>query len=105
MPDFTFVTMQMCKSIDGPLTTYIGGYIQTGMFSERHVPECTCDQYALSVRNGTGYMPSCEHIKLAEVMVCGWHQQWSDEVQTGEQREQHICPRCGGPTVVVRVAV
>jgi hypothetical protein len=41
---------------------------------------------------------SCKH-------VCQWHQQFSDEVQTEEQKKNHICPRCGGKTEVVRVGV
>jgi hypothetical protein len=45
--------------------------------------------------------PPCKHIKEAEKKICGWHEMWSDEKQT----IKGICPRCGGETEYVRVAV
>jgi hypothetical protein len=107
-----FISSQMCKSIDGPLTTEVGGYTQENMFSERHWPTCTCPayKYTKATINFGGRMvkPECKHIEQARVDVCGWHREWAnvhDLAQTEEQRKQFICPRCGGPTVAIKVLV
>jgi len=96
---------QMCKSIDGPLVTHVGGYTQTEMFSERHYPRCTCSAYKFSKRiiNFGGQMvpPECKHILRAQEKTCGWHQAYSPEIQD----EMGICPKCGGPTITVRWAI
>jgi len=100
-----FVTKEMCQSIDGPSIAHVGGYEQTGLFSERHYPRCSCPAYKYAKRtiNFGGRMvpPVCKHILQAQDEVCGWHQQYSPEVQI----EKGVCPKCGGPTVVVRVGV
>lgn len=107
-PDFNTISAQMCKSMDGPLTTNVGGYEQRHMFSERHWPTCTCPGYRFSKRTidfgGRKVKPECIHIIRAQHLVCGWHQLFH-ETQTERQKEGRICPRCGGPTVVVQVAV
>ncbi len=104
MPDFTVIHMQMCMSIDGPLTTHEGGYEQHNMFSERHWPSCTCKAYFYSKPTmdfgGRAVKPRCKHILRAMENVCGWHQQYSEEIQ----EKDGICPRCGGPTTTVAVA-
>ncbi len=94
------ISMEMCKSIDGPLTFDIRGYVQDGLFSERHVPHCTCPAFKFAKVEHENER-TCKHLKQIEEDMCGWHQQYSDETLfvPGE------CPRCHGPTVVVLVAV
>jgi len=103
------VYMQMCTSIDGPMSKDVGGYLQAGLFSERDWPTCSCPAYKYSKATinfgGCMVKPECKHIKQAQESVCGWHQQYSSEIQNHEQKEKNICPRCGGSTVDVRVAV
>lgn len=95
------VNMQMCKSLEGPRTTNVGGYTQHNMFSERDWPTCTCPAYKYSkatIQFGTRKVkPKCKHILKTQEDACGWHEQWSGERQT----EKGTCPRCGGPTVGV----
>jgi len=99
------VTMQMCKSMDGPLSASAGGYAQDNLFCEYEWPTCTCPAYKYSKATinfgGRMVKPECKHIRKAQDDACGWHEQWSHERQTKES----ICPRCGGPTVSVRVLV
>jgi|GEM_PF-3216796 len=109
------VQMQMCESINGPKTIVVPSrsnpsktYTVSGLFHERTWPKCTCPAYQFASRtvNFGGHLvsPHCKHIRMAEGMVCGWHEQFG-ESQTSEQREVHVCPRCGGPTVDVLVRV
>ena len=114
MGDLIFVSMQQCASIDGPKTVEVPSgdgedtYTVSGLFHERIYPRCTCPAYRFGkrvVRFGDRWYPEvCNHITEAEGSVCGWHEQ-TGEAQTPEQRERHICPRCGGPTVGVLVGV
>jgi hypothetical protein len=105
MPDFSIITREMCASINGPMDTHVGGYRQENMFSERHWPTCTCPAYKFSKASinfgGRWVRPECKHIEQAQREACGWHQLYSEE----RLEEPGVCPRCGGPTVVVRVAV
>lgn len=116
MPDLTIVVMQQCKSIDGPLAVEVESnstpgqtYTIWNLFSERHYPECDCPAYKFGERTvqfgARVYPPECKHILAAQKEACGWHQQWSNEGQTSEQREGMICPRCGSQTMWVRVGV
>jgi predicted RNA-binding Zn-ribbon protein involved in translation (DUF1610 family) len=91
--------MQQCAQMNQHTFT-VHGYTQTGMFSEHMQPHCTCPAYKFSKGEKT-----CKHIAQVYEQTCNWHQNYSDEVQTEEQNAQHKCPRCGGETVVVRVAV
>ena len=96
-----YVVYQCCRSIDGPIANNIGGHIQSGLFSERMQPTCTCKAFKYSKRDPLyGKLP-CKHIIQAQKEACGWHQAYSDEAQ----EQDGVCPRCGGPTVGVRWAV
>jgi len=53
---------------------------------------CDCPGYL--------FRGSCRHTKAALERVCGWTSE-SKVPQTAEQARDHICPRCGGPTVLV----
>ena len=102
------VLMQQCNKLSIP-SIQIEKYIVTGLGSERHYPECTCPAFKFSKRTeifGGRMMPKfCKHIdKALEELVC-WHEQWGEEVQTDEQEKLMICPKCGGETELVNVAV
>jgi len=105
MFDLTIVPMEMCASIDGPMTTNVGGYVQHNMFSERDWPTCSCPAYKYSkatIQFGPRKVkPECKHILKAQEDACGWHEQYSPE----HQEEKGVCPRCGGSTVLVYVGV
>jgi len=99
--------MQQCRSL-GRDTWHIGGYIQTGMGSERTWPTCTCAAYKFSktikMFGSCMVKPPCKHIKEIQKTRCNWCQISGIE-QTPEQKEKHICPVCGGKTEVVSVMV
>lgn len=104
MPDFTLETYAQCKSASFFMAE-VGGYEQT-LGGERHWPYCTCPAFKFrktgSTRFGGRQVPKpCKHIVEAEKLRCGWHEAHSDEVQT----EKGVCPRCGGPTEYIQMAV
>jgi hypothetical protein len=43
----------------------------------------------------------CRHTAVGLRKLCRWSSFASDVPQTDEQANGHICPRCGGPTVLV----
>ena len=48
----------------------------------------------------------CKHIqKVYSGKLCLWHEQASHIKQTIEQRKNMVCPKCGGKTEWVKVAV
>lgn len=102
MPDFNIVIMQQCRPVRH---ASVGGYEQDGLCDERTWPGCTCPAYKLGKRKinfGGRMVPKeCKHIKQAQESACGWHEQFSDE----RQSKAGTCPRCGGETEPVRVAV
>lgn len=100
MGDMTIEYMQMCGSIDGPKSFNIRGYEQHGLFSERSTPACSCPAYKFC-KVADGQARVCKHLRQIESEACHWHQQYSMELQ----EEPGRCPRCGGETVTVRVAV
>ena len=109
--------VQMCKSIKGPISMSVPStsdpdksYTLTCLFSELLWPTCSCPAYQYSkptVQFGAFMVrPLCKHIKQAQDSACSWHAQWAIDVkQSDEQMAKMICPRCGGPTVYVRVKV
>ncbi len=98
MPDLTYEIHQQCKP-PMVMTSRNGKYTITGIGRERQFPHCTCPAYKF------GKGKECKHIREAEEDMCGWHSMFSDEVQTDYQRENQICPRCGGDTELVYVGV
>ena len=110
MAELDLVPMEMCASINGPVTLTVEGsrgesYTLRGLFSERHYPSCTCPAYEFgkhTIRWREEMKPPvCKHIRRAQDTVCGWHEQYSAE----KQEEHGKCPRCGGSTVTVLVGV
>ena len=95
MPDLSIIYCQMCASVDGP--KYIktdNGWTVGPLFWEGGEPACNCPSYIF------GGKRNCKHIQAALNDACGWHSNY-DEPQVDEGK----CPRCGGETVTVRVAV
>jgi len=108
MHDFTITQMQQCKKLS-TRSLKIGNYTVSNLGSERDYPICTCPAYKFGKREvkfGNRYYPKyCKHIDEALKQIECWHQQWGEESQTDEQRKNMICPKCGGPTEWVNVAV
>ena len=102
------IQMQQCSKLSMTAIP-IKKYIVYGLGSERTYPECTCPAYKYGKRNikfdNRYYPKTCKHIDEAQEQLVCWHEQWGEEVQTDEQRVSMICPKCGGPTELVNVAV
>ncbi len=48
---------------------------------------------------GYQYRGQCKHQEIAQRRTCGWHELFSEEVQTKDQRITGVCPKCAGPTI------
>lgn len=53
---------------------------------------CECPSYEFRGR--------CRHQREALALVCNWSE-LDGELQTAEQRSNHVCPECGGKTQTV----
>ena len=95
MPDLTIEYYQQCVPT---YFTEINGY---EVCSEYGREWCTCPDYKYRKKK-QGKV--CKHIKQVQEKECGWHGSYFER-QTEEQEKNYICPRCGGPTEVVRVGV
>jgi hypothetical protein len=101
VPDLTIEYKQVCRQTElaenvlsskgdktySVLATLEGGYHDS----------CTCP--------GFGFRGKCRHIEEVRSRICGWHELHSDEIQTPQQEMEGICPKCGGETLVKKVAV
>ena len=56
--------------------------------STEHI--CDCEGYR--------YRGRCSHQERADMEVCRWSALGDTEMQTIEQRNENVCPRCGGST-------
>jgi hypothetical protein len=103
---FSIEYMRMCESNDYWERRVPGsnGSVWTVKFDRfdhkstdvEHDFSCDCPSYKF------GKAPYCKHILAVQKEFCGWHQQYSDEaLKPGSTK----CPKCGGPTVVIRVGV
>ena len=48
---------------------------------------------------GFVYRGRCSHQDEAFEILCRWTSAEGPEKQTKEQRREHVCPRCGEPTI------
>ena len=94
MPDLTIELHEMCESLSRVKTYHISKYEQTLYHGAQMDDTCTCPAYTYSKSK------TCKHLKQAYEQECGWHGAYDEPQET-----PGICPRCGGPTIVVRVAV
>ena len=94
MPDLTIEIFEMCASLDRVVEYNINGYTQTIYHGQMMYDHCTCPAYKFSKSR------NCKHLKAAHEQECGWHGAYDEE-----QNEKGVCPRCGSPTVMVRVGV
>jgi len=82
MPDLTIEYMQQCTRVRCE--------------SEKWKAQGGCWPYK---KSSVGYEHGqCKH-------MCGWHELLGDLIQTVGEKIQHRCPRCGGRTETVGVAV
>lgn len=95
MPDLTIEIMSMCSDLDTTHVFHINGYTQE-FVPGRIDPTCTCPAYVFS-KNWNKW---CKHLEEAEKLICTYHQQFD-----GPPEQEGVCPKCGKPTIYVRVAV
>jgi len=94
-PDLDIVTMQQCAQL-GVQNHVVNGHHVT-LLGPQGEPYCDCTGFKFSRRP----VKTCVHVQTVRSTQCTWHQQHSDEPIVTEG----VCPRCGGPTQYVRVAV
>ena len=94
MWDYTIEYHQQCAE-SKTAEFSVGGYHQH--IDAQYGVVCSCKGYQ--------FRKTCKHSKQVEKSLCGWHSMFSEEIQTPEQENNHICPCCGGKTETVRVAV
>jgi len=77
---------------------HVGGYTQTGIFSERvGDAHCTCKAF----KYARGSDKTCKHIEQARKEACGWN----SFIDEGEPTADGKCPRCGADTFTVMYGV
>ena len=94
MPDLTIEYMEQCKERAVSRVFHVSGYTQTWNAS-RGEAHCTCKAFMFS-----RHPKWCKHLDKAVSQLCDYHQ-----LVDGPPKEKGVCPKCGGPTQVVRVAV
>ena len=100
MPDYTYHISQHCgqlsqsrtftvpsSSINANYTVYLGA---------DGSEQCTCP--------GFKFHGHCKHLAAAHAQRCEWDLEHSTETQSFQQNVEMICPVCGGPTVLQKVA-
>jgi hypothetical protein len=96
MPDLTIEYKQQCESGNRGKVFDIRGYRQVVAFDERTEATCSCPAFKFSKT----FPKNCKHIEQAVKELCDYHEQVD-----GPPDEKGVCPKCGGPTITVRVAV
>lgn len=86
--------MEMCESLRGSTFSIPGsGSKNYQVYLGLNDNHCSCKSFY--------FRKHCKHIEEAQKQMCGWHQQWGNEIL----EEKGTCPKCGGPTVPCRVGV
>lgn len=97
MGDMTIIYSQQCKSNSIILFTSTNGKYQI-LWSYNYGWKCSCPAWQYG-----GTRP-CKHIKALK--ICGWHKEYDgNPPQSRQQEKQYICPRCGGETEIIRIAI
>ena len=103
MPDLDIVYMQQCTESYG--RHFVKGssdnYYTVTVYDDTRI-ECNCKDFIYRRAAKGEY---CKHIDELLPKLCFWHQIVGQVTQTDYQRENHICPVCGGRTITVRVGV
>lgn len=96
---YEVVTSQQCLSWNGTtkVTGSKGDTYDVSLDGPERQPHCSC--------TGFKFKKQCKHVDKVIADICGWNPQWCDEVQTEEERENRICPKCKGPTEFIRIAI
>ena len=91
MPDLTIEYTEVCEQLE-PYRHHwhVGKYEQ--VVEHDYELSCTC--------LGFKYRNDCKHVKEVAQNRCTWHGHYDEK-----QKTPGICPRCGGKTVAVGVAV
>jgi len=96
MPDLTPITGRWCESNER-------GQVRIKSLRSGKTHSVHFDQYGYSCTClGFRFRHDCRHIHEAEKLRCryGWEAACGSPVEMGA-----VCPRCGGPTVAVKVMV
>jgi hypothetical protein len=100
MPDLTLVYLQACAttSLSETFESSSGkGTYETYVHVSDDMDQCSCP--------GWQYRGKCRHVTELRQKLCGWNEQYSDEVQTPQQEMEAVCPKCGGETYTFKAGV
>jgi uncharacterized Zn finger protein len=100
MPDLDIKYVQVCSETlktAKVLSSKGDKHYEVTASLDEQSDRCTCP--------GFGYRRKCRHVDELRSTICGWDEQHSDEVQTPQQEMEGVCPKCGGETTVIKVAV
>ena len=101
MPDFTFITVSQCETLEEEWAkSYNGKYTLTKWGDDWDDWDCTCPAYQYSKPEAKG----CKHVRHYLANRCTWHSEFGYP-QTEEQKTRQVCPGCGKPTVYRQFAV
>lgn len=92
-----FRTFQECREADGWQPVRIPSESVDRKFYTVHVNPWGADQENICECLGYIHHGYCKHQKKAADKLCTWNED-KVELQTDQQHEEMICPRCGGPT-------
>jgi len=95
MPDLTIEVMSMCSSLEHGEYGNVGGYTQ---YIHHGHNDYTCTCKAFKYRKNRDMM--CKHLREFDSSLCHYH-----ELVDGPPDVEGVCPKCGKPTVYVRVGV
>ena len=99
MTDFTYHVHRWCQTneVDQQVVHSDNGNTYRVYYSNRNGWECSCP--------GFKFRKYCKHIEKAEKDKCNHGWEAACGVPSDDQvGEEHLCPKCGGPSSLVKVA-